>query len=242
MSTFDFKAATPDTAVTDAQFYFGADSQSDASPKIYQNVALRTLLLGTTTSTVGVAAGKTLTVSNSGTLAGGDAFVLAIAAGKTATISNTITFAGTDSTVMTFPTTSASIARTDAANTFTGIQTLATGLAFGAGATFDADYAAVSATGNDTTQTATITKAVGTITTGALTTAAGGSTAVVLTLTGVAAGDPIFLTKSGGTNTRTVDDFSVVTTTDTITVTLRNIDLISAFNGTVKFNYFWMKA
>lgn len=49
--------------------------------------------------------------------------VLAIAAGKTVTISNTLTFAGTDSTVMTFPSTSATLARTDAGNAFTGSQT-----------------------------------------------------------------------------------------------------------------------
>lgn len=67
--------------------------------------------------------GKTLTISNSGTLAGGDAFVLAIAASKTLTVSNTLTLAGTDSTVMTFPTTSATIARIDAANTFVGAST-----------------------------------------------------------------------------------------------------------------------
>lgn len=48
---------------------------------------------------------------------------LTIANGKTLTASNTLTLAGTDSTVMTFPTTSATIARTDAANTFTGTQT-----------------------------------------------------------------------------------------------------------------------
>lgn len=47
---------------------------------------------------------------------------LTIASAKTLTVSNTLTLAGTDSTVMTFPTTSATIARTDAANTFTGIQ------------------------------------------------------------------------------------------------------------------------
>lgn len=60
--------------------------------------------------------GKTLTVSNSGTLAGGDAFVLAIAAGKTLTVSNSLTLAGTDSTVMTFPTTSKTIAANDGSN------------------------------------------------------------------------------------------------------------------------------
>lgn len=49
---------------------------------------------------------------------------LTIADWKTLTISNSITFAGTDSTTMTFPSTSATIARTDAANTFTGIQSM----------------------------------------------------------------------------------------------------------------------
>jgi hypothetical protein len=49
---------------------------------------------------------------------------LSLASGKTATVSNTLTLAGTDGTTMTFPSTSATIARTDAANTFTGNQTL----------------------------------------------------------------------------------------------------------------------
>jgi hypothetical protein len=54
--------------------------------------------------------------------------VISVAAGKTAAISNGLTFAGTDSTTMTFPTSSASIARTDAGNTFTGNQTVSTNL------------------------------------------------------------------------------------------------------------------
>ena len=49
---------------------------------------------------------------------------LTIANSKTLTASNTLTLAGTDATVMTFPGTSATIARTDAANTFTGHQTI----------------------------------------------------------------------------------------------------------------------
>lgn len=48
---------------------------------------------------------------------------LTIANGKTLTANNSLTLAGTDSTTMTFPSTSATIARTDAANTFTGTQT-----------------------------------------------------------------------------------------------------------------------
>lgn len=43
-----------------------------------------------------------------------------IAAGKIGTLSNSLTLAGTDGTTMTFPATSASIARTDVAQTFTG--------------------------------------------------------------------------------------------------------------------------
>lgn len=46
--------------------------------------------------------GKTLTISNSGTLSGGDAFVLSIAASKTLTCSNTLTFTGTDSSSVAF--------------------------------------------------------------------------------------------------------------------------------------------
>ncbi len=47
-----------------------------------------------------------------------------LANGKTLTVNNSLTLAGTDGTTMTFPTTSATIARTDAANTFTGHQTI----------------------------------------------------------------------------------------------------------------------
>lgn len=49
---------------------------------------------------------------------------LTIADGKTLTCSNTLTLAGTDSTTITFPSTSCTVARTDAANSFTGTQTI----------------------------------------------------------------------------------------------------------------------
>jgi len=48
---------------------------------------------------------------------------ISITDGKILTASNTLTLAGTDATTMTFPATSATIARTDAAQTFTGVQT-----------------------------------------------------------------------------------------------------------------------
>lgn len=60
---------------------------------------------------------------------------LTITDGKVLTASNTLTLAGTDSTVMTFPTTSATIARTDAANTFTGTQTFSGATALNGGVT-----------------------------------------------------------------------------------------------------------
>jgi len=56
---------------------------------------------------------------------------LTIANTKTLVVSNTLTLAGTDGKTMTFPATDASIARTDAAQTFTGLQTFTTGIVAG---------------------------------------------------------------------------------------------------------------
>jgi hypothetical protein len=46
-----------------------------------------------------------------------------LATGKTFTVNNTITLTGTDGATITLPTTSATMARTDSAQTFTGVQT-----------------------------------------------------------------------------------------------------------------------
>ena len=74
-----------------------------------------------TTPTLGVAAATS--VNKVAITAPATSATLTIADGKTLTASNTLTLAGTDSTTMTFPSTSASIARTDAAQTFSGTQT-----------------------------------------------------------------------------------------------------------------------
>lgn len=50
-------------------------------------------------------------------------YTLTGTAGKTLNFTNTLTFSGTDSTTLTFPATTATIARTDAAQAFTGTQT-----------------------------------------------------------------------------------------------------------------------
>lgn len=52
------------------------------------------------------------------------AATLTIANNKTVVVNNSLTLAGTDSTTITFPSTSATVARTDAAQTFTGNQTI----------------------------------------------------------------------------------------------------------------------
>ncbi len=69
-----------------------------------------------TTPTLGVATGTSFNGLTITTSTGS----LTVANGKTLTASNSLTLAGTDSTTMTFPTTNATIARTDAANTWAG--------------------------------------------------------------------------------------------------------------------------
>jgi hypothetical protein len=82
-----------------------------------------------TASTLTIADGKTLAVNDNATLGTGGLTLgnsggFTAAASKVLTASNTLTLAGTDATTQTFPTTSATIARTDAAQTFTGPQTV----------------------------------------------------------------------------------------------------------------------
>lgn len=74
-----------------------------------------TITAPATSATLTIADGKTVTHNATTTFAGVDS--------KTLTINNSLTLAGTDGTTMTFPSTTATIARTDAAQTFTGAQT-----------------------------------------------------------------------------------------------------------------------
>jgi hypothetical protein len=71
--------------------------------------------------------GSTITTStyNGNTWTAGTG-TLTIAAGKTLKADNTLELAGTDGTVMTFPTTSATLARTDTGQTFSGTQAFGT--------------------------------------------------------------------------------------------------------------------
>lgn len=73
-----------------------------------------------TTPTLGVATATS--VNKVAITAPATGSTLTIADGKTLTANHSLTLAGTDATTMTFPTTSATIARTDAAQTFSGTQ------------------------------------------------------------------------------------------------------------------------
>jgi hypothetical protein len=74
-----------------------------------------------TTPVLGVATATTINKVTFTAPATGATFTLADS--KTFAVNNSLTLVGTDSTTMTFPTTNATIARTDAAQTFTGTQT-----------------------------------------------------------------------------------------------------------------------
>lgn len=73
----------------------------------------------TATTTFAGTDGKTLTVSNSGTLAGGDAWVLSITGAKTLSVANSLTFTGTDATSFAFPSTSGTVVTLGATQTLT---------------------------------------------------------------------------------------------------------------------------
>ena len=129
---------------------------------------------------------------------------------------------------------------TIASATITALTT--SNVVIAAGGILDVDSAAAAATGNDATQSATVTRMAGTITTGAMTTAANTPTSVVLTLTGVAAGDIVMVTQAGGTNSIQWVVQSAIATANTITVVIRNLSLTAALNGTIALHYLWMKA
>lgn len=132
--TFETVTAAVATSVTVANeatdttcfLLFVTAATGDLAPKTNANLAFNssTGVLTLTsanliTPTLGVATatsinGLTIT-SSTGT------FTLTNA--KTLSVTNSLTLSGTDGTTMTFPTTSATLARTDAANTFTGAST-----------------------------------------------------------------------------------------------------------------------
>lgn len=138
---------------------------------------------------------------------------LTIADGKTLTASNSITLAGTDSTTMTFPTTTATVARTDAAQTFTGIQTFNTAIASGSVAAMTATVGGgVPTPPNDATKYLNGQ--------GAFTVPAGGGGGLTIGTTTITSGtDGRLLWDSGGTTLQETVGASYSSTTQTLTLT-----------------------
>ena len=107
-------AATAATAADEIPIVQGGITKKLTNAQLFTNAAFITPALGAATATSVNKVAFTAPATNA---------TLTIANGKTLTANHSLTLAGTDSTTMTFPSTSASIARTDAAQTFTGSQT-----------------------------------------------------------------------------------------------------------------------
>lgn len=97
----------------------GSLTKKITNTNLFTNVTLTSPTL--VTPTLGVASATSINkIAITAPAAGA---TLTLADGKTLTVNNTLTFSGTDATTMTFPATNATLARTDAAQTFTGTQT-----------------------------------------------------------------------------------------------------------------------
>lgn len=132
----------------------------------------------------------------------------------------------------------ANVVTTDQNQTITGVKTFTGNPTFTTGSTLKLNAATSTLSSN----AATVTKYASQVTTESLTTAAGSSQALVITLTGAAATDLAFVTSTGGTNTRKNYKYEVVMTTNTCTVTVYNTEPTNALNGTLIFNLWILKA
>ena len=116
-TTDTFTNKTYDTAGTGNAFAINGTSitavTGSGAVVLATSPTLVTPVLGAATATS--INGLTIT-SSTGTLT--------VTNGKTLSVTNTLTLSGTDGTTMTFPTTTATIARTDAGQTFTGVQVM----------------------------------------------------------------------------------------------------------------------
>lgn len=105
------------------------------------------------------------------------------------------------------------------------------------GGKISADVGAVTLSSN----AGTLNAIAGKVTTEALTTAAAGAQALVLTNDLVDAADIVIATINGGTSTTGSAELKAVATADTITFTLTNRHASAAFNGTFIIGYLVIK-
>lgn len=81
----------------------------------------------TTTPAITLTLGAIVPTTVNGNTITTGTYTLTGAGGKTLTFNNSLTLAGTDATTMNFPATNATLARTDAGQAFTGVQTISSG-------------------------------------------------------------------------------------------------------------------
>lgn len=128
----DKTATFAGTVVMPTPFTLGATSVTTTGTQLnYLNAATGTtgttstnLVFSTSPTLVTPVLGAATATSINGLTITSSTGTLTITNAKTLSVSNTLTLAGTDGTTMTFPTTTATIARTDAAQTFTGVQSM----------------------------------------------------------------------------------------------------------------------
>lgn len=133
---------------------------------------------------------------------------------------------------------SASFVMTAGAQTLGGVKTFSSGIAFGAGATFDADSSTVTLSSN----AGTISKMAGVITTESLSTAAAGSQALTITNTLCASTDMVFVTRTGGTSAGGTPIIKAVPGSGSFVITLDNKHASAAFDGTFILSFLLVKA
>lgn len=114
-STNTFTNKTYDTAGTGNSFSINGTAISAVT-------GTGAVVLATSPTLVTPALGAATATSINGLTITSSTGTLTITNGKTISFTQTLTLSGTDSTVMTFPSTSATIARTDAGQTFTGVN------------------------------------------------------------------------------------------------------------------------
>lgn len=127
---------------------------------------------------------------------------------------------------------------TDSAATWTGVKTFASGIAFGAGATFDSDSAAATDAGAGVT----INKMAGKVTSQSLNTAAGGAATITVANSQVAAADLVLVSQNGGTSSAGTPVVKAVPGAGSFVITIDNKHASAAFNGTFVLSFLVLKA
>lgn len=117
-------ATTADSVTTNANLTGPITSIGNATSVASQTGTGSTFVMNTSPTLVTPTLGVATATSLNGLTVTSTTGALTLTNGKTLSVAKTLTLDGTDGTTMTFPTTSATIARTDAGQTFTGVQVM----------------------------------------------------------------------------------------------------------------------